>query len=196
MIVPNLLTLGRCLAPDFVGMGNSGVPVDGCYRLPDHQRYLDAWFDAVGVKTDVILVVHDWESALGFTWAQRHPDQIEALVYMEAIVRPFLSWDEWPDATRTLFQALRTSAGEDLILQKNLFIEYLLRFAASPKTRWRSIVAISEFLGHRGCRCSPGRGTCRSKASRRMRLRSSILIRDGFRRAQYRCLSMLGPRAF
>lgn len=125
-IIPHLLLFGRCLAPDFVGMGNSGAAPDGSYRLADHQRFLDAWFDAVGVQNNVILVVHDWGSALGFSRAQRYPEQIKALVYMEAIVRPFRSWDEWPDATRAFFKAQRTSAGEDLILQKNLFIEYLL----------------------------------------------------------------------
>jgi haloalkane dehalogenase len=125
-IIPHLIPLGRCLAPDYVGMGNSDSAPNRSYRLRDHQRYLEAWFDAVGVRNNVILVVHDWGSALGFSWAQRHSDQIKAVVYMEAIVRPFLSWDEWPDATRAFFQAQRTHAGEELILQKNLFIEYLL----------------------------------------------------------------------
>jgi haloalkane dehalogenase len=74
----------------------------------------------------VILVVHDWGSALGFSWAQRHSERVKAIIYMESIVRPFNSWDEWPDATRAFFQAQRTPAGEDLILNKNLFIEYLL----------------------------------------------------------------------
>jgi haloalkane dehalogenase len=107
-------------------MGNSGAAPDGAYRLVDHQRYLDAWFDAIGIDRNVILIVHDWGSALGFSWAQRHPDRVRAIVYMEGIVRPFWSWDEWPDATRAFFQAQRTPAGEELILQKNLFIEYLL----------------------------------------------------------------------
>jgi haloalkane dehalogenase len=132
-IIPQVLPLGRCLAPDYVGMGNSAAPRDGSYRLADHQRYLDAWLDAVGVRNNVILIVHDWGSALGFSWAERHREQIKALVYMEAIVRPFLSWDEWPDATRPFFQALRTPAGEDLILEKNLFIEYLLPLRAIPE---------------------------------------------------------------
>jgi haloalkane dehalogenase len=78
------------------------------------------------VRCDVVLVVHDGGSALGFSWAQRHPDRVKAIVYMEAIVRPFESWDEWPDATRAFFQAQRSPAGEELILQKNLFVEYLL----------------------------------------------------------------------
>ena len=125
-IIPYLLPYGRCLAPDFVGMGNSGAAPNGSYRFVDHQRYLDAWFDALGLKKNVILVVHDWGSALGFHWAHRHPERVKAIVYMEGIVRPFQSWDEWPDATRAFFQAQRTDQGEDLILQKNLFIEYLL----------------------------------------------------------------------
>jgi haloalkane dehalogenase len=125
-IVPRLLPFGRCLAPDYVGMGNSGAAPDGGYRFVDHRRYLDAWFEAVGIRRNVILVMHDWGSALGFSWAERHRDRIKALVYMEAIVRPFAGWHEWPDATRAFFQAQRTPAGEDLILPKNLFIEYLL----------------------------------------------------------------------
>jgi len=125
-IIPEVLPFGRCLAPDYVGMGNSGPSPSGAYRFVDHQRYLDAWFEALGLKENIILVVHDWGSALGFSWAQRHPGVVKAIVYMEGIVRPFLSWDEWPDATRGFFQGQRSPAGEDLILQKNLFIEYLL----------------------------------------------------------------------
>lgn len=125
-IIPYLLPFGRCLAPDYVGMGNSGSAPNGSYRFVDHQRYLDAWFEAMGLEKNVILVVHDWGSALGFSWAQRHSEHIKALVYMEAIVRPFFSWAEWPETTKAFFQAQRTPAGEDLILQKNLFIEYLL----------------------------------------------------------------------
>lgn len=125
-IIPHLLPYGRCLAPDYVGMGNSGPAPDGQYRFVDHQRYLDAWFEALELKRNVILVVHDWGSALGFAWAQRHPDAVKAIVYMEGIVRPFHSWDEWPEVTRPFFQAQRSPDGEDLILQRNLFIEYLL----------------------------------------------------------------------
>jgi haloalkane dehalogenase len=95
---------------------NSGAATDCGYRLVDHQRYLDAWFDELGIDRNVILIVHDWGSALGFSWAQRHPDRVRAVVYMEGIVRPFRSWDEWPDATRAFFQAQRTPAGVELIL--------------------------------------------------------------------------------
>jgi haloalkane dehalogenase len=125
-IIPHLLPFGRCLAPDYLGMGNSGAAPDGRYRFTDHQRYLDAWFDALALDRNVILVLHDWGSALGFSWAERHPERVEAIVYMESIVRPFLSWEEWPDATRAFFQAQRSPKGEELILEKNLFIEYLL----------------------------------------------------------------------
>jgi haloalkane dehalogenase len=131
-IIPYALPLGRCLAPDFVGMGYSGAAPDGAYRFVDHQRYLDAWFDALHLDRDVILVLHDWGSALGFWWAHRHADRVKAIVYMESIVRPFQSWDEWPAATRAFFQAQRTSSGEELILRKNLFIEYLLPLRDIP----------------------------------------------------------------
>jgi haloalkane dehalogenase len=125
-IIPHLLPLGRCLAPDYVGMGNSGAATDGRYRFVDHQRYLDSWFDALGLSRNVILVVHDWGSALGFSWAQRHPERLRAVIYMESIVRPFASWGEWPDKTRAFFQGQRSAKGEKLILDQNLFIEYLL----------------------------------------------------------------------
>jgi haloalkane dehalogenase len=132
-IIPYALPFGRCLAPDYVGMGNSGSAPDGSYRFVDQRRYLDAWFEAMGLTENVILVVHDWGSALGFDWTRRHPDRVKAIVYMEGIVRPFLSWDEWPAVTRAFFQGQRTAAGEDLILQKNLFIEYLLPLRGIPK---------------------------------------------------------------
>jgi haloalkane dehalogenase len=131
-IIPHLLPYGRCLAPDYVGMGNSAPAPGGRYRFVDHQRYLDAWFEALALKGNVILVMHDWGSALGFAWAQRHPDRVKAIVYLEGIVRPFRSWDEWPEVTRAFFQAQRSPAGEDLILQKNLFIEYLLPLRNIP----------------------------------------------------------------
>jgi haloalkane dehalogenase len=132
-IIPSLLPYGRCLAPDYVGMGHSGPAPDGKYRFVDHRRYLDAWFDAMNLMKNVILVVHDWGSALGFDWARRHPERVKAIAYMEGIVRPFSSWDEWPAATRAFFQGQRTDRGEDLILRQNLFIEYLLPLRNIPE---------------------------------------------------------------
>ena len=132
-IIPHLLPYGRCLAPDYVGMGNSGPAPDGNYRFFDHRRYLDAWFEAMGLTSNVILIVHDWGSPLGFDWARRNPERVAAIAYMEGIVRPFRSWDEWPTATRAFFQAQRTDRGEDLILRQNLSIEYLLPLRGVPK---------------------------------------------------------------
>jgi haloalkane dehalogenase len=115
----------RCLAPDLVGMGESGKAPAGSYRFVDHARYLDAWFEAVGLGNAITLVMHDWGSALGFHWARRHPDRVRGLVYMEALVRP-LTWEEWPEPARKIFQAMRSPAGEDMVLQKNVFVERIL----------------------------------------------------------------------
>jgi haloalkane dehalogenase len=124
-IISEVEGVARCLAPDLVGMGQSGPAPSGSYRFVDHARYLDAWFDAMGLTRDVTLVVHDWGSALGFHWARRHPERVSGLVYMEAIVRP-LTWAEWPENARKIFQGMRSPAGEDLVLQKNVFVERVL----------------------------------------------------------------------
>lgn len=123
-VIPHVEGLGRCLAPDLVGMGDSGAAPDGSYRFVDHTRYLDAWFEALGL-TNVTLVVHDWGSALGFYWAYRHPERVRGIAYMEAVVRP-LTWEEWRDSSRQIFQDLRSEAGEEMVLEKNLFIEGIL----------------------------------------------------------------------
>jgi haloalkane dehalogenase len=124
-VVPHVSPLARCLAPDLIGMGESGQAPAGSYRFVDHARYLDAWFDALGLARDVTLVVHDWGSALGFHWARRHPERVAGLVYMEAIVRP-LTWAEWPENARAIFQAMRSPAGEGIVLEKNAFVERIL----------------------------------------------------------------------
>ena len=123
-VIPHVEGLGRCLAPDLVGMGDSGAAPNGSYRFVDHARYLDAWFEALGL-TNVTLVVHDWGSALGFYWAYRHPERVRGIAYMEAVVRP-LTWEEWRDESRQIFQDLRSEAGEEMVLEKNLFIEGIL----------------------------------------------------------------------
>jgi haloalkane dehalogenase len=123
-VVPHVERVGRCLAPDLVGMGDSGPAPDGSYRFVDHTRYLDAWFEALGL-TNVTLVVHDWGSALGFYWAYRHPERVRGIAYMEALVRP-LTWEELPGDARRIFQDLRSEAGEEMVLEKNLFIERIL----------------------------------------------------------------------
>jgi haloalkane dehalogenase len=124
-IIPHLASLGRCLAPDLIGMGESGAAADGSYRFADHRRYLDAWFTAMQLDRDVALVLHDWGSALGFHWAHRHPGAVRGIAYMEAIVRP-VTWAEWPDNARRVFQNMRGPGGEEMVLQKNVFVERIL----------------------------------------------------------------------
>jgi len=124
-VIPPVASRGRCLAPDLIGMGDSGKAPAGRYRFVDHARYLDAWFDAVGLTREVTLVVHDWGSALGFHWARRHPERVAGLVYMEAIVRP-VTWAEWPEPARKIFQTMRSPAGEEVVLGKNVFVERIL----------------------------------------------------------------------
>ena len=124
-IVTHVRDAARCLAPDLVGMGRSGRAPSGSYRFVDHSRYLDAWFDEVGLEDKVILVGHDWGSALGFHWANRHRDRIAGVVYMEAIVQS-LSWGQWPSAASRIFQGFRSGSGESMILEDNLFVERVL----------------------------------------------------------------------
>ncbi len=124
-LIPHLENSARCLAPDLIGMGSSGKSIDGSYRFVDHSRHLDAWLDSVELTGKVTLVIHDWGSALGFHWAKRHPDRIKGIAYMEAIVQP-LTWETWPDQARGIFQGMRSSAGEEMVLQKNVFVERIL----------------------------------------------------------------------
>lgn len=127
-IIPHLAEHGRCIAPDLLGMGDSqkqSPSGPGTYRFLEHSSYLDSLFEVLGVQKNVTLVLHDWGSALGFDWANRHRDSVKGIAYMEAIVRP-VTWDEWPEAARQFFQGLRSEAGEDMILARNLFIERVL----------------------------------------------------------------------
>jgi haloalkane dehalogenase len=124
-IIPHVAGQARCLAPDLIGMGQSGKSGNGSYRFVDHRRYLDAWIDAVLPSESLTFVIHDWGSALGFDWARRHPARTKGLAYMEALVKP-MTWDEWPDRARGVFQGLRSEAGEEMVLQKNIFVENVL----------------------------------------------------------------------
>ncbi|MFP6654538.1 MAG: haloalkane dehalogenase [Myxococcota bacterium] len=128
-VVPHLETLGRCIVPDLIGMGHSEKLADSgpnAYRFVDHRRYLDALLEALDVRQRVTLVIHDWGSALGFDWANRHRKSMRAIAYMEAIVAPIPSWEEWPKAARPIFQGFRSEKGEEMVLEKNLFIEGML----------------------------------------------------------------------
>lgn len=119
---------GRLLAPDLIGMGDSDkLPDSGPdrYTLAEHARFLDGWFDAVVPEGKVTLVIHDWGGALGFRWARLNAHRLAGIAYMETLPRP-LKLSEWPEAIRDLFGALRSEAGEDMILNKNLFVERIL----------------------------------------------------------------------
>ena len=127
-VMPHLLGRGRLIAPDLIGMGdsdkldNSGP---GSYGFFEHRHYLDSFLAAMGVRENVTLVLHDWGSALGFHWAHRNPDAVRGIAYMEAITRP-MSWDDFNQDARPVFQGFRSSSGESMVLEKNIFIEKVL----------------------------------------------------------------------
>ena len=148
-VIPHVEGVGRCLAPDLVGMGDSGAAPDGSYRFTDHARYLDAWFDALGLTENVTLVGHDWGSALSFHWAHRHPERVRAIAYMEAMVRP-MTWEEWPESAREVFRALRSETGEEMVLEKNFFVERIL-----PGSVMRDLTE-EEMETYRGPYAEPG----------------------------------------
>jgi haloalkane dehalogenase len=127
-VIPHLEGQGRCIAPDLVGMGDSDkLPQSGpdAYTFVQHREYLDALLESLGVDSNVTFVIHDWGSALGFDWAHRHQGGVKGIAYMEAIVQP-LSWDDWPDAARKVFQGFRSPAGEQMVLEGNVFVERVL----------------------------------------------------------------------
>jgi haloalkane dehalogenase len=127
-IIPHLTALGRCIAPDLIGMGDSDkLESSGpdAYRFVAHREYLNALFDHLDLTSNVVFVVHDWGSALGFDWSNRHRDAVQGLAYMESIVRP-VTWAEWPEAALNVFQGFRSPAGEEMVLQKNVFVERVL----------------------------------------------------------------------
>jgi haloalkane dehalogenase len=127
-IIPHVATTARCVAPDLIGHGDSDKLDDtspGQYTFVQHREYLDGVLDALDLGDDIILVIHDWGSALGFDWANRHRDRVAGIVFMEAIVRP-VAWDEWPELARPIFQAFRSDAGEEMVIEKNLFVEAVL----------------------------------------------------------------------
>jgi haloalkane dehalogenase len=153
-IIPYVQKLGRCIAPDLIGMGASDKLPNGgpeAYTFVEHRRYLDALLEALGIRERVTFVVHDWGSALGFDWAYRHPEAVKGIAYMEAIVKPG-SWSELPEPARKIFQALRSPAGEPMVLEHNSFIEVNL-----PNTILRSLTE-EEMANYRRPFAEPGEG--------------------------------------
>ena len=128
-VMPHLADKGRCIAIDLIGMGDSDKLENSGpdrYTFAEQSKYFEAALDALGINSNIILVIHDWGSALGFHYAARHPDNVTAICYMEALVAPIESWDDWPDDARNIFQTFRSAAGEEVILEKNVFVEGVL----------------------------------------------------------------------
>jgi len=154
-VLPHLQPLGRCIAPDLIGMGDSDkLPNSGpgSYRFVEHRRHLDALLEALDVRERVTLVIHDWGSALGFDWANRHRDAVKGIAFMEAIVRP-QGWDHWDVMNmRPFLEALRSDAGEKMVLEENFFIEKILPGAILRK------FAPQEMAQYRRPFAEPGEG--------------------------------------
>jgi haloalkane dehalogenase len=129
-VIGELEGRGRLIAPDLIGMGDSAKldhPGPDTYRFVTHRKYLAGFIDAViGEREKILFVVHDWGSALGFDWANRHRDRVRGLAYMEAIVRPIAGWQEWSEAATPIFQGFRSDKGESMILDRNMFVERVL----------------------------------------------------------------------
>ncbi|MFV2001294.1 MAG: haloalkane dehalogenase [Acidimicrobiia bacterium] len=127
-VIPHLSGSYRCIAPDLIGMGESEkLPHSGpeSYRFVEHREFLDALLDSLDLGDRVTLVIHDWGSGLGFDWANRHRERVLGIAYMEAIVRP-VDWEDWPEAARSIFGAMRSEAGESIVLEKNVFVDRIL----------------------------------------------------------------------
>lgn len=127
-VMPHLADRGRCIAVDLIGMGDSDKLDDAgpdSYNYFEHRDYLfDAW-KKLNIEKNVTLVLHDWGTALGFDWARQNKKAVLGIAYMEGIVRP-VTWDDWPDAAKSVFQGFRSEAGEEMVLKKNLFVERVL----------------------------------------------------------------------
>jgi haloalkane dehalogenase len=129
-VMPALEGHGRLIAPDLIGMGDSAKlpdPGPDTYRFTTHRKFLAAFIDAViGPAQSILLVVHDWGSALGFDWANHHRDRVRGVAYMEALVRPIAGWEEWSPQATPIFQGFRSDKGEAMILDRNMFVERVL----------------------------------------------------------------------
>ena len=128
-IIPTLEGCGRVIAPDLIGQGDSEkLPADNGadrYSFEVAFEYLDGLLREIGANNNVTLVIHDWGSGLGFHWARLNPESVKGIAYMEAIVMP-MSWDDWPESARGIFQGFRSPKGEDLVLERNMFVEAVL----------------------------------------------------------------------
>ena len=127
-ITPYVEDIGRIVVPDLIGMGDS-EKLEGTDN-PDYQyhgqyKYLSTLLDALDLGEEINLVIHDWGSAMGFQYARENANKIKSITFMEAIVMP-LTWDQWPENARNIFQLMRSNAGEEIVLEKNVFVERIL----------------------------------------------------------------------
>jgi haloalkane dehalogenase len=153
-VMPHVADLGRCIALDLIGMGDSDkLPESGPgrYTFAEHARFFEAALAALDVTREVTFVIHDWGSALGFDWANRHRDAVRGICYMEAIVRP-LAWHESPEAAARVFEGFRSPAGENMVLVDNVFVERVL----PGSILWQLWGA--EHAVYRGSFAEPGEG--------------------------------------
>jgi haloalkane dehalogenase len=153
-ILPYVQEFGRVIAPDLIGMGDSQkLPESGpgSYTFVEHRRYLDALLDVLNVRERVTLVGHDWGAALAFDWAHRHPGAVRGITFLEAVAETY-SWSEYPEGARPRFQALRSPAGEQMVLEHNTFIEDNL-----PRTILRTL-SDEEMNEYRRPFAEPGEG--------------------------------------
>ncbi len=151
-IIPHLMDQGRCIAPDLIGMGDSeklDASGPGSYTFAEHRLYLNELLNQLNVTNNVVLVIHDWGSALGFDWANRNQEAMQGIAYMEAIVRP-MEWSEWPEDATPIFQGLRSAAGEEMILKKNLFVEAVLPGSILRKLTEKEMQAYREPFSKEG----------------------------------------------
>ena len=128
-VIPELEGSGRVIVPDLIGHGDSeklpATEGPERYSFEVAYQYLDGLLTELGVRSNVTLVIHDWGSGLGFHWARNHPDAVRGIAYMEGIVCP-VSWEDWPESARGIFKGFRSEKGEDLVLNRNMFVEAVL----------------------------------------------------------------------
>ncbi|MEJ6539659.1 MAG: haloalkane dehalogenase [Halioglobus sp.] len=128
-VIPELVESGRVIVPDLIGQGDSEkLPASEGperYSLEVAYSYVDGLLESIGANQNVTLVIHDWGTGVGFLWAMRHPAAVKGVAYMEGIVKP-VSWSDWPESAVGIFKGFRSDKGEDLILNRNMFIEGVL----------------------------------------------------------------------
>jgi len=127
-ITPHLESQGRCICIDLIGMGDSDKldnPDENSYQFEEHYHYVNAAIESLTNGENTTFVIHDWGSALGFNWCYHNPDSVKGIAYMEAIVKE-MTWEDWGDEAKGIFQGFRSDAGESLVLEKNYFVERVL----------------------------------------------------------------------